>query len=32
MRDRVDQLGGRFEAGGQADGGFVRVWLPLRTG
>lgn len=32
MRDRVDQLGGRFEAGGRPDGGSVRVWLPLPPG
>jgi len=29
MRDRVDQLGGRLEAGGRPEGGSVRVWLPL---
>ena len=28
MRERVEQVGGRFEAGSGPDGGCVRAWLP----
>lgn len=32
IRERVDQLGGRLEAGPGPDGGCVRVWLPAAAG